>query len=65
MSNLSKTIHHLISRRGRIFKCYIGTETIQTQFGVIKMMQNHWKLPDIKTAYIAYSNYIVTGDPQL
>lgn len=65
MSNLSKTIQHLISRRGRIFNCYLGVETIQTQLRVIKMMQEHWRLPDIKSAYIAYSNYIITGDPQL
>jgi hypothetical protein len=65
MSNLSKTIQHLISRRGRIFSCYLGVETIQTQFRVIKMMQEYWSLPDIRTAYIAYSNYIMTGDPQL
>lgn len=65
MSNLSKTIHHLIGRRGRIFSCYLGVETIQTQFRVIKMMQDYWMLPDIKSAYIAYSNYIITGDPQL
>lgn len=65
MSNLSKTIHHLISRRGCIFRCYLGVETIQTQFRVIKMMQDYWMLPDIKSAYIAYSNYIITGDPQL